>query len=158
MGKDKSVKISLLRLVTAVFAVSVLAGAGIEWGKAKWQWTMHSPGTTGPIKMEEQQSNSASVTDAPKIAVSPKHKEVLAQPPETISISFEFPVSRAKILLRKGDRDLEIEPPDFSEDGKTLSLPFPKNAGSGSYAVSYDLCPEKETRGCVDGSFEFTVE
>lgn len=156
MGKDRSVKTRRQRLVVALFAVSVLAGAGLEWGKAKWQWMIHSPGITGPIKMEEQQSNSASVTDAPKIAVSPKHKEVLAQPPETISISFEFPVSRAKILLRKGDRDLEIEPPNFSEDGKTLSLPFPKNAGSGTYAVNYNLCSESEE--CIDGSFEFTVE
>lgn len=158
MGKYKSMKISWRRLAAAVFAVSMLAGAGIEWGKVKWQWTTHSPKSLGSIKMEEQQSDSSSVIDASKIFVSPNHKQVLAQPPETISISFEFPVSRAKILLRKGDEDLKGEPPDFSEDGKTLSLPFPKNAGSGTYAVSYGLCPEKETQGCVDGSFEFTVE
>ena len=150
MGKDKSIKTSLWLLAAAVLAVSGLVGAGIEWGKTRWQWTTHSPRTVV--------ANSPSPVEAPMIAVSPKHKEILDQPPEIVRISFEFPVSQVKLSLRKGDEDLKGEPPEFSEDGKILSLPFPKKAGSGTYIVNYDLCPETADGGSVDGYFEFTVK
>lgn len=156
MGKTKSVRGLSPLFWGFLFVIAAMVGSGLEWGKARWQWRSHSPEALGQIKMEEQRSNLSSVPDVPQIVVSPKHKEVLAQPPETIGISFEFPVSRVKLSLTKDGKDIKGEPPDFSEDGKTLSLPFPKDAGSGIYAVNYNLCSEPEE--CIDGSFEFTVE
>lgn len=156
MGKTRPIKLSLPWLLSILFVIMATAGAALEWGKARRQWAAHLPGTATSIKAEEPQLNSPSATDAAKIAVAPKHKEVLGQPPEEISISFEFPVRRVKISLRKDGEDIKGDPPDFSEDGKTLSLPFPRDAGSGTYMVNYNLCSESEE--CVDGFFEFTVE
>lgn len=152
-----------------------------EWREASRRATMREQASTTPTPADAR-------TGTVELVTNPQHNQVLSAAPAQITLFRQRPATYEKLqLLKVGTPSasvLRTGRPTRSEDGKTITLPFPTGQGKGTYTVRYRVCEVNEPTGlvlptpatgssvgpsvvvakeqlqgaCRDGEFSFTIQ